>query len=132
MPFDAMSTGCAVELSQKRRMTKTDTHTKAQVSNYGTPSRRRITHCGWILRNKKFLRNKWRIGSAPGLLLSREGVVPRGYARVCLIISPARAAQCVLCACACVDCARALAPRSDAFFPSRLWSATGSNPDSAA
>ena len=32
MPFDAMSTGCAVELSQKRHMTKTDTHTKAQVS----------------------------------------------------------------------------------------------------
>ena len=60
-------------------MTKTDTHTKAQVSNYDTPSRRRITHCGWILRNKTFLRNKWRIDSAPGLLLSREGVVPRGY-----------------------------------------------------
>ena len=26
MPFDAVSTGCAVELSQKRHMTKTDTH----------------------------------------------------------------------------------------------------------
>ena len=53
MPFDAMSTGCAVELSQERHTTKTDTHTKAQVSHYDTPSRRRITHCGWMLRNKK-------------------------------------------------------------------------------
>ena len=43
MPFDAVSSGCAVELSQKRHMTKTDTHTKAQVSHYDTPSRRRIT-----------------------------------------------------------------------------------------
>ena len=84
MPFDALSTSCAVELSKERHMTKADTHTKAQVSHYDTPSRRRITHCGWILRNKTFLRNKWRIGSAPGLLLSREGVVPRGYSIVCV------------------------------------------------
>ena len=39
MPFDAVSTGCAVELLQKRHMTKTDTNTKAQMSHYDTPSR---------------------------------------------------------------------------------------------
>ena len=88
MPFDALSTGCAVELSQKRHMTKIDTHTKAQVSHYNTPSRRRITYCGWILRNKTFLRNKWRIGNAPDLLLSREGVVPRGYIGGSLVKGP--------------------------------------------
>ena len=37
MPFDAVSTGRAVELSQKRHMTKTDTHTKAQVSHTTHP-----------------------------------------------------------------------------------------------
>ena len=37
---------------------------------------------------------------------SRVDQPSRAYAYI-IIISPARAAQCVLCACACVDCARA-------------------------
>ena len=43
---------------------------------------RNVTFCGLRLRNQTFLRNKWRIGNSPGLLLSREGVATRGYGRL--------------------------------------------------
>ena len=36
-----------------------------------------LSFCGSLLRNLTFLKNKWRIGSAPGLLLSQEGVALR-------------------------------------------------------
>ena len=37
-----------------------------------------LYQCGCRLRNQTFLENKSRIGNSPGLLLSREGVAPRG------------------------------------------------------
>ena len=37
-----------------------------------------LCQCGCRLRNQTFLGNKSRIGNSPGLLLSREGVAPRG------------------------------------------------------
>ena len=42
-----------------------------------------LCQCGCRLRNQTFLGNKSRIGNSPGLLLSREGVAPRGYTCAC-------------------------------------------------
>ena len=43
-----------------------------------------LRFCGSLFRNLTFLKNKWRIGSAPGLLLSQEGEArtPRGNVHV--------------------------------------------------
>ena len=51
-----------------------------------------LCQCGCRLRNQTFLGNKSRIGNSPGLLLSREGVAPRGDLRVCLLVRSPRCA----------------------------------------